>query len=220
MKKLLVMCLFLAACAVSVSAQPYEYYRPYTDFDVMDQGRGLQKNTTRVEFYGGVADPSGSRQLGDTGFSAGIGFTRNIWRWFGLGLDANFTGLGAGDVYTVGTTTLQNTRSGIATGLFTGRLNLFPSSPTRFYIPAGIGVGHAYSTQKNQNLDTRTTISSTDVAWMVGVGLEFDIDETMVFGVEARYNNVSVNDKYQNNGSFDKSAFKYFSALLKLGVKF
>lgn len=220
MKKLLAMCLLVAACGVSVSAQPYEYYRPYTDFDVMDGGHGLRKNTTRVEIFGGVADPEGDRKMGDVGFSAGLGFVRNFSAPFALGADVNFTRLSAGDKYWLPSMTNNpvNTRTGIVTGLVTGRINLFPRSATRIYIPGGVGVGHIYSTQKDQVNDDNETFNSTSFAWMVGLGVEFDVADDLIFGVEARYNGITLNDKYRDR--FDRSVFEYYTAMVKFGFKF
>ena len=90
MKKLLALCTLLIA--VPALAQDYYGLQEY----------GLRKNTTRVEFYGGGVFPENNWNkngfdLGGTGWTAGIGFTRNLLPYFGLGLDGNYAQLGDGE---------------------------------------------------------------------------------------------------------------------------
>ena len=71
MKKLFLLCALFAA--VPAFAQDYYGLQEY----------GLRKNTTRIEFYGGMTLPKDDwkvhgTELGTTGWTAGIGFTRNI----------------------------------------------------------------------------------------------------------------------------------------------
>ena len=186
---------------------------------------GLQTNTTRVEFYGGVALPeedwsenSQTLQLGDTGFTAGVAFVRNLLPWLTLGLDGNYAGLSKGDDLTTAGGDTVNYRSGIATGMVAGRVYLFPASMTRIYGTAGIGAGYMYAKEKNTTADTSHTYDSTDIAWMLGAGLEFDIDETVVFGAEGRYNWVSLRGDMKDR--FGKDDYGYWTLMLKLGVKF
>lgn len=180
MKKLLLLC----ALCLSVPAVAQDYYGL--------QEYGLRKNTTRIEFYGGMVLPQDSWShngqeidLGKTGWTAGIGFTRNIMPVFSLGVDANYAQLGDGDTFLSGGKDSYY-RTGIATGLITGRVNFFPSQATRLYVPFGVGVGHMFARQKIDD-GSHVTTDSTDLAQMLGLGLEFDIDETVIFGVEGRY---------------------------------
>ena len=66
--------------------------------------------------------------------------------------------------------------------------------------------------------DSSETYDSTDVAWMLGAGLEFDIDETVVFGAEGRYNWVGLRSDMKDR--FGKDDYGYWTIMLKLGVKF
>ena len=181
------------------------------------QEYGLRKDTTRIELYGGAALPQeGWRDrntdidLGKTGFSGGIGFHRNITPIFSLGLDGNYAQLGDKDQ---GSATL---RTGIITGLITGRINFFPSSATRLYIPVGIGAGYMF-TRVKQGKD-HETYSGTDLAQMFGLGLEFDLDDSMIFGVEGRYYLVDVNDEVGKLTNRDR--LHYIDILLKFGFRF
>ncbi len=219
MKKLFALAVLLCAPALYASGQ-------YTCCTYEDTPKyGLDTNTTRVEFYGGVAladedwsENGQTLQIGDTGFTAGVAFVRNILPWLTLGLDGNYAGLTKGDDFTTTDSRTVNYRSGIATGLVTGRVYLFPKSMTRLYGTAGIGAGYMYTKEKEANTDAKQTFDSTDVAWMLGAGLEFDIDETVVFGAEGRYNWVGLRSEMKDR--FAKDDYQYWTVMLKLGVKF
>ncbi len=206
MKKLLLLCaLFVAVPAI---AQDYYGLQEY----------GLRKNTTRVEFYGGMILPQNNwkphgTDLGTTGWTAGIGFTRNLVPFFGLGLDANYAQLGDGEKNSAN----SYYRTGIATGLVTGRFSFFPSQATRLYIPFGIGLGHTFTRLKNAD-GSHLTTDGTDLAQMVGAGLEFDLDETLVFGLEGRYYLIEAANEFKK--AFDKSRYHHFLIMLKVGCRF
>lgn len=209
MKKLFVT-LALLLGAGAVFAQDYYGLQEY----------GLRKNTTRVELYGGMVLPQGgwkdrdtNTDLGKTGWSGGIGFQRNIVPLFSLGLDANYAQFGDSDKKA----DKSYYRTGVATGLVTGRVNFFPSQPTRLYIPFGVGVGHAFTRHKLAG-GAHKTYSSTDLAQMLGLGLEFDIDETVIFGLEGRYYLVDTSDDFKE--AFGRKHLHYIDVLLKFGFRF
>lgn len=209
MKKLLLVCaLFLAAGAAF--AQDYYGLQEY----------GLRKNTTRVELYGGMVVPfegwhnhDTNIDLGKTGWTAGIGFHRNIIPLISIGLDANYAQLGDSDKKS----DKSFYRTGIATGLVVGRVNFFPSQATRLYVPFGVGVGHMFARQKMDDKSHKTT-SSTDFAQMLGLGLEFDLDESLIFGVEGRYYLVEANKEFED--AFGRHRLHYGELLLKFGCRF
>ncbi len=219
MKKLFILAAVLLAPALYA-------YDEYTCCSYEETPRyGLQTNTTRVEFYAGVALPEDdwsengqTLQIGDTGFTAGLAFVRNILPWLTLGLDGNYAGFSTGDDLTLSTGDTVNYRSGVGTALITGRAYLFPKAMTRLYATAGLGAGYMYAKEKNEAADSSETYDSTDFAWMLGAGLEFDIDETVVFGAEGRYNWVGLRSDMKNR--FGKDDFGYWTFMLKLGVKF
>jgi opacity protein-like surface antigen len=206
MKKLLVCCLLFAA--VPVLAQDYYGLEDY----------GLSKNTTRVEFYGGAVlpqdnwEPNG-KDLGGTGWTAGIGFIRNLTPVFALGMDGNYAQLGDGEK----DASHAYYRTGIATGLVTGRVNFFPKQATRVYIPFGLGIGHVFARQKFSDGSHRT-VDGTDLAGMLGAGLEFDLDDSLVFGVEGRYYLLNAADEVKD--TFGKNRYHHFLVMLKMGCRF
>ncbi len=202
MKKLLLLCAFFIA--VPAVAQDYYGLQEY----------GLRKNTTRVELYGGMVLPKDSwNELGTTGWTAGIGFTRNIFSFFGLGLDGNYAQLGDGDKDASG----NYYRTGVATGLVTGRFSFFPSQATRIYIPFGMGLAHTFVRQKLSD-GGHVTTDGTDLANMIGAGLEFDLDDNIIFGVEGRYYLIDVANKVKE--AFGKNRYHHYSVMLKMGCRF
>lgn len=211
MKKLLfVFALFLA---IPAAAQDYYGLQEY----------GLRKNTTRIELYGGMVLPqdnwthNGTEvDLGGTGWTVGLGFVRNLTPVFALGVDGNYAQLGDGDNFSAGSQSAYY-RTGLATGLITGRINFFPSQSTRLYVPFGAGVGHMFARQKNED-GSHLTTDSTDLALMLGAGLEFDIDESTIFGVEGRYYLLNADGDFQD--TFGKDRYHYLTVMLKIGARF
>ncbi len=208
MKKILVLCLLFAA--FPVFAQDYYPLQAY----------GLRKDTSRMELYGGMVLPgnnwefkSGSttREIGSTGWTAGLGFTRNVFPFFGLGLDANYAQLGDGEKAGGG-----YYRTGVATGLVTGRFSFFPSSATRPYIPFGFGINHTFARYKQGG--NHNTYDGTDIAQMLGVGLEFDMDDSTIIGVETRYYYLHMADELRD--TFHKKHFHHLLIMLKMGFRF
>lgn len=219
MKKLIVACFMLAGFAATVSAQPYEYYRPYTDFDVMHSDLGLKKGDSRIEIIGGLADPQGSITIGDSGFYAGMNFFRQITKPLSIGAELGYAGFSSGetfwnpDAYAYG-----HFKSGIGMGQVMGRITLFPTKSTRPYIGAGVGASRIWSRFKNLATDDRTTFASTDLIWSLHAGFEFDIDEDYIFGFEARYYHIDLKEKYED--AFGKNHLPFITAMLKFGWKF
>ena len=219
MKKLLLLAVLFCAPAL------YAAHEPYGCCTYKDTPKyGLRTNMSRVEFFGGVAwpnvdwDANGQKlEIGDTGFSAGIAFVRNIVPLFALGLDANYAGFSKGNDIVLGGNTL-NYRSGVGTAMVTGRLYLFPKSMTRLYATGGLGAGYMYAREKNLTTEKNKTYDSLDWAWMLGAGLEFDIDETVIFGAEGRYNWTALRGDMKDR--FGHDDFNYWTVMLKLGVKF
>ena len=208
MKKLLL----LAALLMSFSAASAQNYYPVEEY-------GLRAGTTRLELYGGMVlpqsdwDHNGQKvDLGTTGWTAGLGFYRNLTRVFALGLDGNYAQFGDGDKASDG----SFLRTGAATGLVAGRVYLFPRHATRIYIPVGVGVGHVFSRQKFDD-GSHKTYNSTDLAGMAGVGLEFDVED-IIFGLEGRYYLMRTRDDFKSQ--FGKGHIHYTEVMLKFGFRF
>lgn len=209
MKKLLLLSLLLGCFSFGYAQNYYPIHN-----------EGLYAGATRIELYGGMVLPQSnwnhdgeSVDIGDIGWSAGLGFYRNVSRVIALGLDGNYAQFGDGDERA----DKSYYRTGAATGLVAMRVNFFPRHTTRIYIPVGIGVGHVF-TRQNKEDDSHETYNSTDLAGMLGVGLEFDIDESIIFGAEGRYYMMRTRDDFENQ--FGKDNIHYGEILLKFGFRF
>ena len=219
MKKLFILAVLFCA-PLAYAAEPYACCT-YQDKNAY----GLKTNMSRVEFFGGVAWPNVNWQangqdleIGDTGFSAGIAFVRNILPWLSLGLDGNYSGFSKGDEFTTTSSDVVRYNSGVATAMVTGRAYLFPEAMTRLYGTAGIGGAYAYAREKNQATDKAKTFDSLDIGWMFGAGIEFDLDETVLIGAEGRYTWAGLRSDMKSQ--FGHHHYDYWSVMLKLGVKF
>ena len=208
MKKLFL----LAALLVTFSAAKAQNYYPVNDY-------GLMSGTTRLELYGGMVLPQsdwdykGAKvDLGTTGWTAGLGFYRNLTRVITLGLDGNYAQFGDGDKAADG----SFLRTGAATGLVAMRVNFFPRHSTRIYIPAGVGVGHIFARQKFTD-GSHKTYDSTNLAGMAGLGLEFDIED-IIFGLEGRYYMMRTRNDVKE--AFGKGHIHYTEVMLKFGFRF
>ena len=209
MKKLFL----LGTLLLAFSAAYAQNYYPVSEY-------GLREGTTRLELYGGMVMPQSSFghdgkrfDLGDTGWTAGLGFYRNISRVVTVGLDGNYAQFGDGDKMADG----SYLRTGAATGLLAGRVNFFPRHSTRLYIPAGIGISHVFVRQ-NKADNSHETFTSTNWAAMLGLGLEFDLDEDVIFGLEGRYYRVETKDDVKD--TFGLGHMHYTEILLKFGFRF
>ena len=213
MKKLLL----LATLLFTFSAASAQYYYPVDDY-------GLHAGTNRIEFYGGMVLPQSNWShngqtvdIGNLGWTSGLGFYRNISSVFALGLDGNYAQLGDGDKVNKGTTSEYYLRTGAATGLVAARVNFFPRHSTRLYIPFGVGVGHTF-VRRNNGDGSHKTFSDTDLAGMLGAGLEFDMDESWILGAEARYYMLRTRDEIKE--AFGKKHIRYGEIMLKIGCRF
>ncbi|MBP5430586.1 MAG: outer membrane beta-barrel protein [Elusimicrobiaceae bacterium] len=209
MKKLFL----LGTMLFAFSAAFAQNYYPIHDY-------GLRSGTTRLDLYGGMVLPASSWShdgeqvdLGEVGWTAGMGFYRNLTSVVALGVDGNYAQFGDGDKREDG----SRYRTGVATGLIAGRVNFFPKHSTRIYIPAGIGIGHTFIRHKFDD-DSHKTYNSTSWAAMLGLGLEFDIDEEWIFGVEARYYRIQLKDEVK--AQIGKNHTYYTDVMLKFGFKF
>ena len=219
MKKLLVLfVLFLTPLAYAAQKHTCCNYQETPSY-------GLYTNLSRVEFFGGVSMSNGDwkengqkLEIGETGFTAGLAFVRNVLPWLTLGLDGNYAGFSRGDEVTLSGGKTVDYRAGAATALLTGRAYLFPKSMTRLYATAGVGGGYAYARERDTSTKENETYDSLDFAWMLGAGIEFDLDETVVFGAEGRYNWMALRSDMKDHFSHD--SFDYWTIMLKLGIKF
>ena len=209
MKKLFLVGVMLLGAGYAAAQN---YYHPVSD-------NGLYPDTTRIELYGGMVLPQSAWNhdgekvdLGTTGWTAGLGFYRNVTRVLALGLDGNYAQFGDGDKKADG----SYYRTGAATALVAGRINFFPRHSTRLYIPLGVGLGHIFA-RENKDDGSHKTYDSTKWAAMAGLGLEFDIDENVIFGVEGRIYRMEMRSDMKE--AFGKGHTHYSEVMLKFGFR-
>ena len=134
---------------------------------------------------------------GNIGGEVGLSYLYFPSEFIGLGVDLHFAGFkGSQSVEDVPGWwrwhTLKTEFSMSTTQLMAiGRLNLNPSSPVRMYIPFGAGVVLSEAKMK-YSWDDREVYKEEDYnvspGWYVGLGLEFDTNSALTWGVEFRYN--------------------------------
>ena len=218
MRKLFILAVLFCA-PMAYASEPYACCT-YNDKNLY----GLKTNMSRVEFFGGVAWPNvnweangQTLEIGDTGFSAGMAFVRNILPWLSIGLDGNYAGFSKGKELITPSSETVRYNAGVATAMITGRAYLFPETMTRLYGTAGIGGAYAYAREKNQTTDKTKTFDSLDIGWMLGGGVEFDLDETVLLGAEARYTWAGL--RSDMHSQFGHKHYDYWTVMLKLGIK-
>jgi len=168
--------------------------------------QGITAGQSTGSIYLGLGSALGKSDLevdgknlswGNIGAEGGLSYIYFPNEFIGLGVDLHFAGFKGSqrleDVpgwwrwHTLKTEFNMNTTQLMAIG----RLNLNPSSPVRMYIPFGAGV--VLSEAKMKYLwDNREVYKEEDYnvspGWYVGLGIEFDTNNALTWGVEFRYN--------------------------------
>lgn len=176
---------------------------------------GIDAGTKNLFIFGGTAYPHNIKingvesEYGDLGPAFGAQFIYNSRDWFGLGLDFNYSKSG-----TKSTSSTDSTKSQMWTGMVMARINLWPQSGVRFYLPIGGGFGQAKISSSGSS---NTSFEETDFALATGLGLDFDLNDMWIFGVEFRFTRIFV-DKFGTNNV--DNGFDYSNTFLRLGYKF
>lgn len=176
---------------------------------------GIDEGTKQLFIFGGTAYPHNikingvEKEYGDLGNGFGAQFMYNKKDWLGLGLDFNTSKSG-----TKNTSDTTTTKSQMWTGMIMARINLWPQSGVRFYLPIGAGIGQA-KISSSSILDRGG--DEFGFAAATGLGLDFDISDMWIIGVEFRFTRIFV-DKFGSN-SVDNN-FDYSNTFLRLGYKF
>ena len=110
-----------------------------------------------------------------------------------------------------------------------GRYTFNPQSNTRFYIPLGLGMASAkasfdYSEVINDSgrfdlTNASISKSSTSFAYYLGLGVEGNINNNWIWGVEGRYQAFAF-DYGKFMEGLDKENLSYFALLFKVGYRF
>ncbi|MBT3954770.1 MAG: porin family protein [Elusimicrobiaceae bacterium] len=176
---------------------------------------GIDAGTKNLFVYGGSAYPYAlelngvETEYGSLGYAFGAQFVYNSKDWLGLGLDFNYSK--ADDNLT---STGDTTKSQMWTGMFMMKIYLYPEEGVRFYLPLYGGFGNAkISSSGTTNLNS----TETGLAAGTGLGIDFDLNDMWILGVEFRFTRMFIDSFGANKLNND---FDYSNGLIKLGYKF
>jgi opacity protein-like surface antigen len=185
---------------------------------------GIDAGMTYVSVLGGFAAPidgyqpvnySGSVDYGDAGPSYGAQIMHHISPYFGIGAEFNATNYDTAKDK-LSTSSYEN-KADKYSFMLAGKINFAPAAKTRLYIPFGAGYSRFKGTVNNITTHVSGEETSTKPAFYAGLGVETDLNDIFIFGIEGRYNYFQIDkDKFDSeNGYLDD-----VSLLVKLGIKF
>lgn len=202
-----------------------------TSFAGIDQG--IDAGMTHISLLGGFASPIASYSYtppladagldyGDAGCLYGLQFIEYLTPHFGLG--AEFTGADyTNSEYTIASGGAQDKYTSSAKRyavMFAGKFIFKPEAKTRIYIPVGAGFSRFKGKVRKSGTLTAGTgtvqNSSTEPAIYAGIGVETDLNDIFIFGIESRYNMFWVDE----NKFYNTDYLTDMSLLFKVGIKF
>lgn len=186
---------------------------------------GIDAGMTHLSLLGGAAAPISSYDMtapgsddnldyGDIGPTYGIQIMHYLAPHFGLGAEFTATNYMDSDL-TVGPVkyTTGADRYGF---MLAGKFVFSPAAKTRFYIPVGGGFSRFKATMED-NTGNSESASCTKPAFYAGIGVESDLNDIFIFGIEGRYNGFFLDkDKFGDDSDYLDDA----ALLFKLGIKF
>ena len=196
--------------------------------------QGVDAGMTHISVLGGFAGTVGTYDIqpalgdsdleyGDAGPSYGLQIMHYIAPHFGLG--AEFVGTNYQEAeYTVSSGSAQDKYTTSATRyavMLSGKFIFSPEAKTRLYIPVGGGFSRFKGTVKGDGNLALSGYSEeentcTKPAFYAGLGVETDLNDIFIFGLESRYNGFLVDkNKFYNTDYLDD-----ISLLVKIGIKF
>lgn len=189
--------------------------------------QGIDKGMTHISLLGGFAVPTTeygfsplpdweNYDYGDVGPTYGLQIMHYLTKNIGLGLEFNATNYDKAE-YDISAMVLSDTikTSADKYSLFlAGKFNFAPDAKTRMYIPVGVGFAK-YKAKMEHNFFGNEDQSSTKPAFYAGLGLESDLNDIFIWGLEARYNHWWLDD----SKFADTSYLSDISLLLKVGIK-
>ena len=182
---------------------------------------GIDAGMTHVSLLGGFAAPitdykySSNVEYGDSGPVYGAQIMHYLTPHFGLGAEFNATQYQQAE----GTRQSRDYKNSADRYAFmlAGKIVFVPQAKTRFYIPFGAGFSRFKGTLKSIAEAQDETLTCTKPAFYAGLGVETDLNDIFIFGIEGRYNGFGIDkDKFQTDNSY----LDDISLLLKFGIKF
>ncbi len=194
--------------------------------------QGIDKGMTHISVLGGFAVPTteygfspmnvgasfGDENFdyGDVGPTYGLQIMHYLTQNIGLGLEFNATNYDAAEysLSAMGFSETIKTSADKYAMFLAGKFNFAPDAKTRLYIPVGVGFAK-YKGKMESDVFGEEEQSATKPALYVGLGVESDLNDIFIWGLEARYNHWWMDD----NKFADTSYLSDISLLLKVGVK-
>lgn len=183
--------------------------------------KGIDAGMTHLSLYGGFAAPmsdyklSSDLEYGDSGPTYGAQLMHYLTPNFGLGAEFNATNYqdakGA-----FGASKYKNSADRYAF-MLAGKVVFMPEAKTRLYIPLGAGFSRFKGKVENTTLGASGSETCTEPALYAGLGVETDLNDIFIFGIEGRYNMFGLDkDKFNTDNSYLDDV----ALLLKIGIKF
>lgn len=182
---------------------------------------GIDAGMTHVSLLGGFAAPISDYKLtsnieyGDSGPVYGAQIMHYLTPHFGLGAEFNATNYqeAEGKVFGID---YKNSADRYAF-MLAGKIVFVPQAKTRFYIPFGAGFNRFKGKVKSVAAGVDGSETCTEPAFYTGLGIETDLNDIFIFGIEGRYNGFGLDkDKFNTDNSYLDDA----ALLLKFGIKF
>ncbi len=184
------------------------------------EGYGIHKGNgmLSLELGGGIPVSYDMKDNVKSGFMWGVSGLYSVTDSAALGLE--ISGFYAGEkteYYGI----KEEVKGDIHQFMLAGRLYANPADQFRFYVPIGLGLALAHmkdsvSVSGNSFSDSHT---SGSFAMYAGVGVEGDISDRVVLGIEGRYNFTQYKATFYENIDV-KADLGYVSVLARIGYKF
>ena len=238
MKKITLLAVFLSMlCAwpTAVSAQGIEKGDQMVSV-FLGGAAPLQDSGVHSESITGDAIGNSVLDWGDGAASYGVQYMYAITPNFAIGAEYNGNNFGEAEYereYFLNTSNWGedevDSKMNVNNFMVAGRYTVNPQANTRFYIPLGLGIAtakatfdYSYAEMIGGLLDrdsSSASKTSTSFAYYLGLGVEGNINENWIWGVEGRYQGFQF-DYGKFSDEYGTENLSYFALLLKLGYRF
>ncbi len=206
-------------------------------FPLLAQANGLEKGDQMVSgFFGGALSASGSEidietswgtadsvGWGNGAISYGLQYLYALNPYLAVGAEFNANNFESttDTVWGYGYEESVSSKMDVYSLMAAGRLTTSPASSFRFYIPFGAGWAFAKNSVSATVAGEYGSDSDSDNSFIyyVGMGLEGDVSDNWLVGLELRYSSFPFdNSKLVMGGG--KEAYSFLSFMLKASYKF
>lgn len=158
------------------------------------------------EFYGYDVN----KKWGETGISYGLQALYSLTSHFSLGLEFNALDFGAKDIEIRGVE-IKDVKVREQLYMLASRIYFNHTKQIRAYIPLGIGLAHIEGSISPIN---KLKAHDNSLALYAGLGVETNLDEHTVVGLEGRFNHAEWDKEHI------EANIQHFNVLARIGYKF